>query len=1229
MVCGQMKKITQKMMLCAIISLLLFSAIFPNIMADNSTYVCDGNYAWGYSGTNIGNVTTDPGGEVEFSGADYEKVKVNNSDSVSVADVGEIYDFAFHKFVFHINETVDDLAYLKIILKIRGHYYAKHGDEYFEQNHGYLYVKKDDGWSAEEYIADSYQPVIIVKNYTSNLGDYVDGNNNITFAFQNDFTPLAAFDLSVYYAEVEVGVGPPNTPPTIENPNPANNSVAQDLEFTWEVDISDDDADTFNWSIECDGQSNSSNDDTNGTFSLDLTGLDCCTEYTVFVNVTDGKNATNATFNFTTKCGPELSSIFPADGAVDVAIVYGHEYNWSLDMDEDGVVNNSDYLKIVSNYGATGAPGWIKEDLFEDGEITMSDVSAWVNGIVSTCLVPVSADINNWTTLNIYTNVSGSWAQMNTSFDDYYANMTDPGTIRCQLQPPELHHSTKYWWSVNATKDGCWTNTTYNFTTEDLAAPTSLSAAEDGRFQIDLTWTKETNANKTIVEWNTAADWARGDGTEVYNGTGETYSHTGLWPGTTYYYQAWSYHNCTHDYSLTNDSDDATTVANGVVTQAGETPANGTTGVSRLTDIINITIEDPEGDLINWTIETNLSDSSSGNNEGNGSKSCDTVDPLPPSTNITWWVNVTDGYNWTNASYWFVTAANSVPAFSDEDPSNTSESVDLNYTFEINISDLEDVFDWTIETSWGNSSSGTGETNGTKSCEMNGMNSSTNITVWVNATDGYNWTNETFWFITLDDDIPTYDNYWVNYTTGINVSTYNCTIEINGCNDTYPIERDLNFTVIHNGIHYYNNSVDPDDGNTSINITLVNGVNTIVFILEDWNGNNITCSSPLDLTYYNFVCVNESDGSYVDVSDYSAFRVTAPEIGWELDLKAKGDGNFTYLANTTYPGTLYPHSLRFEIAYIGGGTNITRYFDPTLLPDSVTNTTIRIAIPDGTETIYQTTAQSTTPTEFGVWCLDSEAWILLDRTRMVGGLGTSNYAQDVYTIDGLYYFRVYEDGVPIVLTTLDGGKAVTIDLDVLVLVNNLSEVEDFEGNLFVQKLYNNSLLIYYHNQANDSTKTQIEIYNSTGYHFLWHNETLNPNEFFIYFDWTTISPTPDINASWTIKATTSGGDEATVVVIPGQMTTPVIDSDGNAFPAILAVIMAVALAVFGLTLFSSSSTFAFFGPVSCGIGIFITVLAQQVWYLHLLQFVLIVLIVFMLLVFRYEYSTNEFSGGLS
>ena len=105
------------------------------------------------------------------------------------------------------------------------------------------------------------------------------------------------------------------------------------------------------------------------------------------------------------------------------------------------------------------------------------------------------------------------------------------------------------------------------------------------------------------------------------------------------------------------DSDDATfmVIAHDAPVLSGLSISNGATEVSISTSSLSITIEDPNGDSIDWTIETSPNiGSNSGNNDSNGSKSC-SISSLAYSTTYYWFVNATDGTYWTNGSYSFTT----------------------------------------------------------------------------------------------------------------------------------------------------------------------------------------------------------------------------------------------------------------------------------------------------------------------------------------------------------------------------------------------------------------------------------------------------------------------------------------------------------------------------------------------------------------------------------------------
>jgi hypothetical protein len=82
------------------------------------------------------------------------------------------------------------------------------------------------------------------------------------------------------------------------------------------------------------------------------------------------------------------------------------------------------------------------------------------------------------------------------------------------------------------------------------------------------------------------------------------------------------------------------------------------------------------------------------------------------------------------------TSSNQPPVFGIPTPANGSTGNSLNLTWSIPISDPEgNTFSWMIQCSNGQSNSGSGESNGTKSLMLSDLTYLTTYKVWVNATD--------------------------------------------------------------------------------------------------------------------------------------------------------------------------------------------------------------------------------------------------------------------------------------------------------------------------------------------------------------------------------------------------------------------------------------------------------------------------------------------------------------
>jgi hypothetical protein len=127
-----------------------------------------------------------------------------------------------------------------------------------------------------------------------------------------------------------------------------------------------------------------------------------------------------------------------------------------------------------------------------------------------------------------------------------------------------------------------------------------------------------------------------------------------LSPVKLYYFKAQLLYNST---IIEGEQKSYTTlaIANNPPTVTTPDPTNGSTGISITTALLSITIQDPEGDLFNWTITTTPNiGSNTGTAASNGTKTC-TIAGLAYLTTYTWTVKAYDGHHWTNRSYVFTT----------------------------------------------------------------------------------------------------------------------------------------------------------------------------------------------------------------------------------------------------------------------------------------------------------------------------------------------------------------------------------------------------------------------------------------------------------------------------------------------------------------------------------------------------------------------------------------------
>ncbi|EMR74269.1 protein of unknown function (DUF2341), partial [Thermoplasmatales archaeon SCGC AB-539-N05] len=162
----------------------------------------------------------------------------------------------------------------------------------------------------------------------------------------------------------------------------------------------------------------------------------------------------------------------------------------------------------------------------------------------------------------------------------------------------------------------------------------------------------DSEENKGWVTWN---DTSNPD-------LGSPWSWNFDFPNSTGYYE---FYSIASDNSGNGedapDSADAICLYNNVPTQTGENPSDNSGNIEPSQATVNVTINDPDEDTFNWTIQGQYITNTGANGASNGSKSANTITPLPYNTNIIWYVNVTDGHDWTNATYNFTVREEYVP----------------------------------------------------------------------------------------------------------------------------------------------------------------------------------------------------------------------------------------------------------------------------------------------------------------------------------------------------------------------------------------------------------------------------------------------------------------------------------------------------------------------------------------------------------------------------------------
>jgi hypothetical protein len=221
--------------------------------------------------------------------------------------------------------------------------------------------------------------------------------------------------------------------------------------------------------------------------------------------------------------------------------------------------------------------------------IPYEDNASVISAIVFT--LPATSVEESTATLNGYLQSDGGyetvcWLLWDTDSGEPYAYSESLGVI---ASDSEFYHELTglvkgqlYYFNTKAVNDlGEVSGEEMTFLTKPLT-PTEFTSEATSCSTIYLTWNKPESADSIIIERNDTTDWSKGEGTEIYNGSGTEFEDKGLVALIHYYYQAWSY--CAEG-ELSHYSDDYAATDTSTLFKRGD--ANGDKEVT-IADVVHL-----------------------------------------------------------------------------------------------------------------------------------------------------------------------------------------------------------------------------------------------------------------------------------------------------------------------------------------------------------------------------------------------------------------------------------------------------------------------------------------------------------------------------------------------------------------------------------------------------------------------------------------------------------------
>jgi hypothetical protein len=315
---------------------------------------------------------------------------------------------------------------------------------------------------------------------------------------------------------------------------------------------------------------------------------------------------------------------------------------------------------------------------------------------------------------------------------------------------------------------------------------------------------------------------------------------------------------------------------------------------------------------------------------------------------------------------------------------------------------------------------------------------------------------------------------------------------------------------------------------------------------------------------YNITLIDERTGNNFNVSNLTGARVYDDEHNTYQNFKTTNASSINYSISAT--------NLRIWLQY-PDGVIINRYIELIL-----TNTTnLRVCANTDDVVHYEILMTSNSEKAAILKNMYANCYVAADYTRFA-----YEYQKmlPAFTIPAQYYLYTFDDdGTLVELTGINGGNALTINLDSLQFLEETYNVSMLRNFISVNDLpdaaFNNTFLIYFRNIYGDNTAGYITISDDDNGTVYYNNSLTNPNNATIYFNYETLGVAN--NTEFKVMFTLTSTNNTLYPFILFRIGGSTSELTEDELPIGLVIIVSVIFSMVALTLTAASQTFGAFG----------------------------------------------------